>query len=53
MEPAGWAVMLVSVSFVLSIMSYCTYRVLTLPPVDMDELHGPLDIDTGDTTDAD
>jgi hypothetical protein len=34
-------------------MGYCLYRVLTLPPLEMEELHGPLDIDTGDTKDAD
>jgi hypothetical protein len=45
--------MLLSVGAVLTLMGYCLYRVLTLPPLEMEELHGPLDIDTGDTKDAD
>jgi len=53
MTPAGWATMLLSVGAVLTLMGYCLYRVLTLPPLEMEELHGPLDIDTGDTKDAD
>ncbi len=53
MTPAGWATMLLSVGAVLTLVSYCLYRVLTLPPLEMEELHGPLDIDTGDTIDAD
>jgi hypothetical protein len=53
MTPAGWAIMLLSVGSVLALVSYCLYRVLTLPPLEIDVLHGPLDIDTGDTKDAD
>lgn len=53
MTPAGWTTMLLSVGAVLTLVSYCLYRVLSLPPLDMEELHGPLDIDTGDTSDAD
>ena len=53
MTSAGWATMLLSVGSVLVLVSYCLYRVFTLPPLKMEELHGPLDIDTGDTTDAD
>jgi hypothetical protein len=49
----GWIVMLVSVGTVLALVGYCLIRVLTLPPVDMEELRGPLDIDTRDTKDAD
>ncbi len=54
MTAAGWAVMSISVGSVLTLVSFCLYRVLILPPVDVEEhLHGPLEIDTGDTIDAD
>jgi len=53
MSVAGWIVMILSVGSVLSLVSYCLYRVLTLPPVEMEDLKGPLEIDTGDTQDAD
>lgn len=50
MTPAGWTVMIVSVGAVLTLMSYCLYRVLTLPPADVEaHLEAPPDIDTGDT----
>ncbi|MEO8494385.1 MAG: hypothetical protein ABI614_04905 [Planctomycetota bacterium] len=53
MNAAGWAVMIVSVSAVLALVTYCVAKVLSLPPVEMEDLHGPLDIDTRDTQDAD
>lgn len=54
MTLAGWVVMIVSVGSVLTMVSYCLYRVMRLPPVDFEEhLHGPLEIDTRDTLDAD
>jgi hypothetical protein len=53
MTLGGWVVMLVSVSSVLSLVAFCMYRVLTLPPVEEELLKGPLEIDTGDTFDAD
>lgn len=53
MEPAGWIIMLLSVGSVLSLVSFCLYRVLTLPPEEEETLKGPLEIDTGDTVDAD
>ena len=53
MQPAGWLVMLLSIGSVVTLVSYCLYRVLSLPPVDMEEVHGPLDIDTGGTVDVD
>ena len=50
METGGWIVMTLSVGSVLSLVSYCLYRVLSLPPVEVEEhLKGPLEIDTGDT----
>lgn len=53
MEKSGWIVMILSVGTVLSLVTYCLVRVLTLPPVDIEDIKGPLEIDTGDTTDAD
>jgi len=54
MTPAGWAIMILSVGSVLALVSFCLYRVLTLPPQVVEEhLKGPLTIDTGDTEDAD
>ncbi len=57
-EPAGlntwgWTIMLVSVGSVVMLTAYCMMRVLSLPPVDVDDIRSPLDIDTGDTEDAD
>ena len=34
MEPAGWAVMLISVGSVVTLVIYCVSRVLTLPAVE-------------------
>ena len=54
MEVGGWIVMSLSVGSVLTLLSYCMYRVLTLPPVDITEhLKGPFEIDTHDMHDAD
>ena len=53
LEPAGWTIMLLSVGSVLTLVTFCLVRVLSLPPVEEEFLKGPLEIDTGDTTDAD
>ena len=53
LSPGGWTVMCLSIGAVLSLVSFCLYRVLTLPPVEEESLKGPLEIDTGDTADAD
>jgi hypothetical protein len=53
MEPLGWLVMIVSVGSVLTLTAFCLYRVLTLPPVEVDDLTYPLEVDTRDTKDAD
>lgn len=45
--------MVVSVSCVLLLAGYCLLRVLNLPAIDIDDIEGPLTIDTGDTQDAD
>jgi hypothetical protein len=49
----GWIVMTLSVGIVLALVTYCVVRVLRLPPIEMEDLKGPLDIDTRDTKDAD
>ena len=49
----GWIVMIVSVGTVLTLVVYCVTKVLSLPPVEMEDIRGPLEIDTGDTQDAD
>lgn len=53
MTPSALIVMLVSVGAVLTLAAFCIYRVLSLPPVEDDDLKGPLKIDTRDTADAD
>ncbi|MFG0335382.1 MAG: hypothetical protein ACF8TS_18640 [Maioricimonas sp. JB049] len=53
MNPAGWTVMVVSISSVLALVSYCMYRVLSLPPLEEEHLKGPLEIETEDTDNAD
>ncbi|REJ67776.1 MAG: hypothetical protein DWQ31_10335 [Planctomycetota bacterium] len=51
---AGWSIMLVSIGSVLTLVSFCLYKVLSLPPVDVEEhIKGPLEIDTGDTDETD
>lgn len=37
MTTLGWIIMLVSITFVVSLASYCYYKVLTLPPLGPDE----------------
>lgn len=37
MTTGGWIVMCVSIVFVVSLVSYCYYRVLTLPPLEEGE----------------
>ena len=53
MSYAGWTVMLISIGSVLLLVGFCLYRVLTLPPVDFEEIKGPATIDTGDRVDRD
>lgn len=53
MTTAGWAIMIISVGSVLALTAFCFYRVLSLPPSEIDDLKAPLDIDTGDTENAD
>jgi hypothetical protein len=54
MTLAGWIIMGVSVGSVLSLTTFCFARILALPQsVAEEHLKAPLDIDTGDTHDAD
>lgn len=53
MNPAGVVMMIASIGVVLSLVSFCMYRVLTLPPTEEESIKGPLEIDTGDTKDTD
>lgn len=53
MNAGGWVFLALSVCCVLTLVSYCLFRVLTLPPAEVEDLKGPLEIDTGDTRDAD
>jgi hypothetical protein len=50
----GWFMLLASVGSVIGLTVFCLYRVLTLPPAEVESLHtAPLEIDTRDTEDAD
>ncbi len=50
----GLLTMVLSITIVVALMIFCLVKVLKLPPVDgVDHLKGPLEIDTGDTSDAD
>ena len=54
MTPFGWAMMIVSVGSVLGLVSYCFFKVLTLPAVEVEDVNvAPLEIDTHDTRDPD
>lgn len=54
MEPIGWLLMIVSVGSVLALVTFCLVRVMMLPPVEVEDLNiAPLEIETGDTKDAD
>lgn len=52
MTPAGAIIMILSVGAVLALTAFCVVRVLLLPPVELEDLKGPLEIDTRDTNDA-
>jgi hypothetical protein len=53
MTTAGWIIMIASVSGVLILTGFCLWRVLSLQPSEVGDLKAPLEIDTGDTIDAD
>jgi len=47
METGGWIFMLSSIGFVVGLVSYCFWRVLSQPAAAA-ELHAPPTIDPGD-----
>jgi flagellar biogenesis protein FliO len=47
MTPLGWTFMFMSIGFVLGLVLFCFYRVLTKPNA-ANHMHAPLDIDTHD-----
>lgn len=52
MNPAGLAMMVVSVGFVVVLTGYCFYRVLTTPETE-ERMHGPMDIEPDDKREGD
>lgn len=49
MTPLGWLIMTVSISSVIGLTVFCLYRVLSLPPAEVESLDiAPLDIPTPD-----
>ncbi len=53
MTVTGWVIMVVSIAAVLLLTGYCLYRVLTLPPVEVESLHGPSNIEPEETEEPD
>ena len=53
MTSSALVAMVVSVTSVLTLVAFCIFRVLSLPPIEDEDLKGPLKIDTRDTADAD
>ena len=50
MTPLGWLIMIVSITSVVGLTVFCLYRVLSLPPVEVEDLNvAPLSIETPDT----
>ena len=47
MTGAGWLLMLGSLGFVVGLVAFCFYRVLTTPTAS-NRMHAPLDIETGE-----
>ncbi len=50
MTVAGWIFMLCSVGFVIGLMCFCFYRVLSKPAAS-EHMHAPLDIEIQDRED--
>jgi hypothetical protein len=48
MTPAGWIVMILSIGFVLSLVTFCFGKLLLTPTSTSETMHTPLDIDTHD-----
>jgi len=48
MDTSGWIFLLGSVVSVTALTFFCFSRVFSLPPSEEEDLHGPLDIETGE-----
>ncbi|HMP72128.1 MAG TPA: hypothetical protein PKE55_02590 [Kiritimatiellia bacterium] len=48
MTLGGWIVMIGSVGFVTGLLTWCVYKVVTIPEATK-HIHGQLDVDTRDT----
>ncbi|WP_425617616.1 hypothetical protein NA78x_001297 [Anatilimnocola sp. NA78] len=48
MNAQGWVMMIMSVGSVLTLTTYCLYRVLTLPPAEVEDLASKLTIEPTD-----
>ena len=54
MTPLGCLIMVVSIGSVVALTTFCLCRVLTLPPVEVEDLNvAPLAIETPDLHDSD
>jgi hypothetical protein len=54
MTPIGWLIMITSVTCVIGLTWFCLWRVLSLPPVEVEDLNvAPLEIETPDTKEPD
>ena len=52
MTPVGWGIMCASIGSVVGLTVFCLHRVLTLPPVEINDLNvAPLEIETPDMKD--
>ncbi len=47
LTPAGWLFMLGSIAFVLGLLIFCLWRVLSTPD-QLERMHAPIEIDTQD-----
>ena len=54
MTPLGWIIMTFSIASVVGLTAFCLYRVLILPPVEIDDIRvAPLGIETPDSREPD
>jgi hypothetical protein len=54
MTTTGWLIMLTSITSVLGLLTFCLYRILSLPAMESEEhIQTQPFIDTHDTADAD
>jgi hypothetical protein len=53
MTSLGWLIMGVALVSVIGLTVFCLWRVFMLPPVEISDLHAPLEIETPDLRDPD